>query len=896
MLHNTCQFSHKEIETPPPYGGLVNQGCTCYLNAVIQILYHLPSFRQTIYSVQNPEKYPITLALRNIFCQLNCAYSSVFTRDLTEAFGWGNKEEWIQHDVHEMMLKLFHSLESTCKGTPQENFIRDLFCGEFTYVTRTVDGVDHTTYRKEGFYDVELLVKDKNSIYESLNQWIEPERIEGVSIEIKEGEPCSLHTVERKQFFSRLPPVLFVHPNRADFCTETFRVMMLHNSWTFCNSLDLEPYTISEGDNVEDSKSMETKYELRSVVIHQGTVHSGHYLAYIHIGEDWICFDDNCVSKVTEEVVMQAAYGGKNDIPRGSLGERASLLVYVNKGKSQDILREKHIPKHLEIVAENVNELNKRKWDEQSNERVCYYLTSEESLINVLDGCTGEDLKIASFSFLCTSSLQEFYDSIAVNINQSVDRIRIWVYNENPPTTRGCDLLKDVTKITSFLFIESLPVSKETEIWKSSNDCFFAPVRFVSEDTLFFYGIVHSREELKKLIIKNEERLKCFMCTSGPTVYEVSIDEALIGSNIILCPESVSNERLLDILQHLKYNKVNLFLLENKNAASCTHFGSFQLDDNTSYEDLQKDAFRLLSLANLKLPPSPEYIGFHCQTSADSTGPSLFIAAPEMENGYKTTLGLLVRFRNAKRILYVRILPAPLSLIDVSRVVIFNVGGGFRPSVFVEKRSYTLGELYRIALEQYGSYLSPGLVKRIKYGLQENVPALRLLSYDERRKPKVHVNNNEEVLVNPGYFLIDVLAEVKKGFSLVDVYFCSRRGGVEYFGFQTNIAISNTYEETGEEIARRVAHKIKATGKVGDITLWIVAVQEKGGGCHTIGSKDSVKSVLRGNSSEVDCLIIDRPRSLLLDAVEDSYRRYEQSIAIKETTGSELSRRNAQEE
>ncbi|ORC93816.1 ubiquitin hydrolase [Trypanosoma theileri] len=884
MLRNTYCFSYEEREKPPPYSGLVNQGSTCYLNAVIQVLYHLPAFRYSIYSIEEPEKHSITLALRNIFSQLNCSYSFISTKDLTDAFGWEDKEAYIQQDVHEMMQKLFQILERVCKNTPQENFIRDLFYGEITYITRTVDGVDHTTYHKEGFYDIELSVKDKNSIYDSLDQWIQPERMENVSLEIEKGKPSSVHVVERKQFFSRLPPVLLVHPNRVCFSTETCEVLMLENKWTFSNSLNLESYIFSEGgDNVKDVKNLGTKYELRSVIIHQGGAHSGHYLSYVHIGEEWICFNDNSVSRVNEKIVMQAAYGGKRGYLSGFSNERASLLMYVNKKKSDEILKEKPIPKHLKDVAENINELNKRKWDEAYTKKEYYYLKDGERLIHVLDGYANRGLKSSLFSSLCTSSIQDLYNTIAAEINQTADKFRIWVYPEIPIMKSGCGILKDITSIKFFFFVESLPKPKE-EIEALSKDYFFAPVRLVYEDTLRFYGIVHSREELKELMMENKEKMKCFMCTFPPTVYEVSVDEVLIGSNLILCPESVSNKSLLYILQRLLYNEVHLFLLENKNANSWKPFGSFQLDNNTSYEDLQKEAFRLLSLAGLHLPPSPEYIGFHSQISSDSAVPSLSIAPPISDNGCTSTLGSILAHQNEMGCLYVQILPLPLSLLDVLRVVIFNVGGGFRPLVFIEKKNYTLGELFRITLDQYGSYLSPELVQRITRSLQENIPALRLLSYEEMLHLNVQVNNEERIPLTPGYYIIDVLVEVKEGFSLIDVLFCSRRKKEDYFGFPTNIPISNTYEETGEEIARRVADKIKATEEVADITLWIVAIREQKGFYHTIGSKDSLKSVIKRISSEVECFVIDRPRSFSLDGVENSHQKSEQSIVIRETS------------
>ncbi|KAI5435678.1 hypothetical protein KIW84_022194 [Lathyrus oleraceus] len=80
--------SKKEID----YVGLKNQGATCYMNSLLQTLYHIPYFRKVVYHMPTTENDmpsgSIHLALQSLFYKLQYSDTSVATKELTKSFGW----------------------------------------------------------------------------------------------------------------------------------------------------------------------------------------------------------------------------------------------------------------------------------------------------------------------------------------------------------------------------------------------------------------------------------------------------------------------------------------------------------------------------------------------------------------------------------------------------------------------------------------------------------------------------------------------------------------------------------------------------------------------------------------------------------------------------------------
>ncbi|CAI0392620.1 unnamed protein product [Linum tenue] len=263
------------------YAGLMNQGATCYMNSLLQVLYHIPRFKRAVYSIRtignDKPSGSFTSALQNLFFRLQAKTTRVSTKELTKSFGWKINDSFRQHDVQEFNRVLCEKLEDAMKGTTAEGTIKMLFEGEFMSYIRCLS-VDYNSTRKEFFYDLQLDVTGCKDVYASFDKYVEVEQLSGDNRYHAEGHGLQIND-------------RYEYPLQLDLDREGRKYLSPDADYSVCNL-----------------------YTLHSVLVHAGRENAGHYYAFIRppVSDEWYKFDDEHVTKEDVKRVLEE-YGGEEE-------------------------------------------------------------------------------------------------------------------------------------------------------------------------------------------------------------------------------------------------------------------------------------------------------------------------------------------------------------------------------------------------------------------------------------------------------------------------------------------------------------------------------------------------------------------------------------------------------
>ncbi|KAJ4720519.1 Ubiquitin carboxyl-terminal hydrolase 12 [Melia azedarach] len=432
------------------YVGLKNQGATCYMNSLLQTLYHIPYFRKAVYHMPTTENDmpsgSIPLALQSLFYKLQYSDTSVATKELTKSFGWDTYDSFMQHDVQELNRVLSEKLEDKMKGTVVEGTIQQLFEGHHMNYIECIN-VDYKSTRKESFYDLQLDVKGCRDVYASFDKYVEVERLEGDNK--YHAEQHGLQDARKGVLFIDFPPVLQLQLKRFEYDFMRDTMVKINDRYEFPLQLDLDrengKYLSPEAD-----RSVRNLYTLHSVLVHSGGVHGGHYYAYIRptLSDQWFKFDDERVTKEDMKRALEEQYGGEEELPHTNPGfnnspfkftkySNAYMLVYIRESDKDKIIcnvDEKDIAEHLRIRLKKEQEEKEQKRKEKAEAHL-YTLIKVARSEDLLEQ-VGKDIyfdlvdheKVPSFRIQKQTPFNLFKEEVAKEFGIPVQFQRFWLW------------------------------------------------------------------------------------------------------------------------------------------------------------------------------------------------------------------------------------------------------------------------------------------------------------------------------------------------------------------------------------------------------------------------------------------------------------------------------------
>ncbi|RHY37999.1 hypothetical protein DYB34_007273 [Aphanomyces astaci] len=229
-----------------------------------------------------------------------------------------------QNDASEFCDKLLDRLEIGLAKTPQGTACLQSHLGGKLISQKLPKGCGHRFEREEAFIRLELQIRGKESIDESLAAFVEGELMDGdnkVECELCGEKKAAI----RRTCFGALPQLLVLHLKRFDLDYATFETVKLNNRCAFPLKLDMKPYTkrgLDEkaaedvdddiGGMDDDDNDDEYMYELRGVLVHAGVAQGGHYYSFIKdqsVGK-WFKYDDEDVSAFDPANIEAECFGG----------------------------------------------------------------------------------------------------------------------------------------------------------------------------------------------------------------------------------------------------------------------------------------------------------------------------------------------------------------------------------------------------------------------------------------------------------------------------------------------------------------------------------------------------------------------------------------------------------
>ncbi|OJJ67421.1 hypothetical protein ASPBRDRAFT_341882 [Aspergillus brasiliensis CBS 101740] len=314
---------YKMLRSPEGYAGLKNLSNTCYLNSLLTQLFMNVGFRDFMLQLdlEDPEgSQKLLYETKKLFGHMQETWSkSVDSQAFVDTIRTYDNEPidvTIQMDVDEFYNLLFDRWEAQILDAESKKRFRSFYGGQLVQQIKSKE-CPHISERLEPFSAIQCEIKDKASLEDSLQAYVEGEIMQGDNK--YSCTSCGRHVdAVKRACLKDVPDNLIFHLKRFDFDMVTMLRSKINDEFQFPEFIDMSPFKV-EYLSDQTSEVKEDIFELVGVLVHSGTAESGHYYSYIRerpasgAGGSWVEFNDSDVSRFDQAKIADQCFGGHND-------------------------------------------------------------------------------------------------------------------------------------------------------------------------------------------------------------------------------------------------------------------------------------------------------------------------------------------------------------------------------------------------------------------------------------------------------------------------------------------------------------------------------------------------------------------------------------------------------